>query len=94
LIDYYTLHWSDVVGQCGMLLLVGTYWALQTDRLDSKGFTYSFLNLVVAVLLGINLYFKPVLANITLEIFWAAMSLWGIYKWWKHEKSRRTSRHG
>ena len=86
MIDYYTLHWSDVVGQCGMLLLVGTYWALQTDRLNAKGFLYSFLNLIVAVLLGINLYFKPVLANITLEIFWAIMSLWGMYKWWRNDK--------
>jgi len=39
-VDYYTLHWSDIVGQCGMLLLVGTFWALQTDRIDAKGFWY------------------------------------------------------
>ena len=66
-----------------MLLLVGTYWALQTDRINAKGFYYSFYNLMVAILLGINLYFKPVLANITLEIFWASMSFWGLYKWHK-----------
>lgn len=66
-----------------MLLLVGTYWALQTDRINAKGFYYSFYNLMVAILLGINLYFKPVLANITLEIFWASMSIWGLYKWHK-----------
>lgn len=84
--DYYTLHWSDVVGQIGMLILVATFWALQTDRLNAKGFWYSFNNLVVAILLGINLYFKPVLANITLEIFWAAMSIWGLYKWWQNDK--------
>lgn len=83
MIDYYTLHWSDIVGQCGMLLLVGTYWALQTDRLDAKGLYYSLMNLMVAILLGINLYYKPVIANITLEIFWAAMSIYGIYKWYK-----------
>ena len=66
-----------------MLLLVGTFWMLQTDRIDAKGFWYSFNNLLVAVLLGINLYYKPVIANITLEIFWAAMSVWGLYKWHK-----------
>ena len=66
-----------------MLLLVGTFWMLQTDRIDAKGFWYSFNNLVVAILLGINLYYKPVIANITLEIFWATMSLWGLYKWRK-----------
>ena len=85
-VDYYTLHWSDVVGNMGMLLLVGTYWALQTDRIHAKGFWYRFFNLVVAILLGINLYYKPVLANITLEIFWATMSVWGLYKWHRGRK--------
>jgi len=85
-VDYYTLHWSDIVGQCGMLLLVGTYFLLQTDRIDAKGFWYSFFNLIVAILLGINLYYKPVIANITLEIFWATMSIWGMYKWYKGRK--------
>jgi hypothetical protein len=32
------------------------------------------------------LYYKPVIANITLEIFWAAMSIWGLYKWWRNDK--------
>lgn len=86
MVDYYTLHWSDFVGQAGMFLLVFTYFLLQTDRIDPKGFWYSFYNLVVAILLGINLYYKPVLANITLELFWATMSVWGIYKWHKGKK--------
>ena len=85
-VDYYTMHWSDFIGLSGMLLLVSTFFLLQTDRIDPKGFYYSFFNLLVALFLGINLYYKPVLANIVLEIFWATMSCWGMYKWYKANK--------
>ena len=85
-VDYYTMHWSDFIGLSGMLLLVSTFFLLQTDRIDPKGFYYSFFNLLVALFLGINLYYKPVLANIVLEIFWATMSCWGLYKWYKANK--------
>ena len=85
-VDYYTMHWSDFIGLSGMLLLVSTFFLLQTDRIDPKGFYYSFFNLLVALFLGINLYYKPVLANIVLEIFWATMSCWGLYKWYRANK--------
>ena len=85
-VDYYTMHWSDFIGLSGMLLLVSTFFLLQTDRIDPKGFYYSFFNLLVALFLGINLYYKPVIANIVLEIFWATMSCWGMYKWYKANK--------
>ena len=85
-VDYYTIHWSDFIGLTGMLLLVLTFFLLQTDRIDPKGFYYSFFNLLVAIFLGINLYYKPVIANIVLEIFWATMSCWGMYKWYRANK--------
>ena len=85
-VDYYTMHWSDFIGLSGMVLLVTTFFLLQTDRIDPKGCAYSFFNLLVAILLGINLYYKPVLANIVLEIFWATMSCWGMYKWYRANK--------
>ena len=86
--DYYALHWSDIFGNMGVLLLVSTYLLLQADKIDAKGFFYSFANLMVALLLFVNLYFKPVLANIPLEIFWAAISIYGLYKWNKKRKDK------
>jgi|TARA_B110000858_G_C17801871_1_gene475742 hypothetical protein len=86
MVDYYTLHWSDIFGNAGVLLLVGTYLLLQADKIDPKGFWYSFNNLMVALLLFVNLYFKPVLANITLEIFWAAISIFGIVQYYRKRK--------
>ena len=43
--DYYALHWSDVFGNLGVLLLVSTYLLLQADKIDAKGFWYSFNNI-------------------------------------------------
>jgi len=81
MVDYYTLHWSDIVGNMGVLLLVVTYLLLQADKIDAKGFWYSFNNCGVAILLFVNLYYKPIIANITLEVFWLAISLYGLHKW-------------
>ena len=89
MVDYYALHWSDVFGNMGVLLLVVTYLLLQADKIDAKGFWYSFNNFMVAILLFINLYYKPVLANITLELFWAGISIYGIVKWWSKNRAIR-----
>ena len=76
----------DLIGFSGVALLIITYAMLQLDKIDPKGFWYSFNNFMVAILLFVNLYYKPVLANITLEVFWAAISIYGMYKWYTKRK--------
>jgi len=56
---------------------------LQFDKIDSKGFWYSFNNLVVAMLLMINLYFKPNLSSIIIEVFWILLSIYGLVNYYK-----------
>jgi len=82
----YNMHWSDWVGQIGVLLLMTAFFCLQTGKIDAKGLVYSLANLGVAIFLGINLYYKPILANIILEAFWAVMSIYGIIRWYKGRK--------
>ena len=84
----YDYTWSDFVGNIGVALLVITYAGLQFGKLDAKGFWYSFNNLMVAVLLGINLYYKPNLSSIIIEVFWFAISGYGLYTYWRnHERN-------
>jgi len=78
----YTYTWSDFIGNIGVVLLVGTYAGLQFNYLDAKGFWYSFNNFMVAILLGINLYYKPNLSSILIEIFWLMISGYGLWRWW------------
>jgi len=44
---------------------------------------------MVAILLFVNLYYKPIIANITLEVFWLGISLYGIYNWWRKRNAVR-----
>ena len=45
----------DIIGLSGVALLIITYALLQLDKIDPKGFWYSFNNLIVAVLVTVSL---------------------------------------
>ena len=60
----------DIIGLSGVALLLVTYALLQADRIDPKGFWYSFNNLIVAILVTVSLIYTPNLASIVIEIFW------------------------
>lgn len=88
MIDYnYT--WSDFVGNIGVVILLTTYYLNVVGKIQSGGFTYNISNLAVAILLGINLYYKPNISSIIIEIAWGTIALYGLYKNWKdHVKVR------
>ena len=81
--DYYALHWSDVFGNMGVLLLVSTYLLLQADKIDAKGFWYSFNNFIVAILVTVSLVYTPNLASLVIEFFWFLISVYGIVMYYK-----------
>lgn len=85
----YTYTWSDFVGNVGVVLLVSTFALLQFGKIDAKGFWYSFNNMTVAVLLGINLYYKPNISSIIIEIFWFILSVYGLLQWYKNNKLKK-----
>ena len=48
---------SDLIGFSGVALLIVTYALLQLERIDPKGFWYSFNNLLVAILVTVSLVY-------------------------------------
>lgn len=82
----YNYTFSDFVGNIGVVLLVGSYGALQFGKIKADDFAYSFSNLMVAVLLGYNLYYKPNISSIIIEIFWFFISVYGLWKWYQKRK--------
>ena len=60
----YDYTWSDFVGNIGVAILLTTYYLNVAGKIDSKGWQYNLANLFVAVLLGINLYYKPNISSI------------------------------
>lgn len=75
----------DVVGLIGVTILIVTYAMLQFDKIDPKGFWYSFNNLLVAILVTVSLVYTPNLASIVIEIFWFLISLYGIVMFYKRK---------
>ena len=54
---------TDIIGLTGVALLVVTYALLQLDKIDPKGFWYSFNNLLVAILVTVSLIYTPNIAS-------------------------------
>ena len=75
----------DIIGLTGVALLIITYALLQLDKIDPKGFWYSFNNLIVAVLVTVSLIYTPNLASIVIEVFWFLISLYGLIMWNKRK---------
>ena len=74
------LTFPDLVGYVGVAMLIGAYGWLQTGRLDQANPWYSGLNAAAAVLLLVSLAYKPNPASIVIEVFWLAISLYGLWR--------------
>ena len=77
----------DIIGFTGVALLIVTYALLQLERIDPKGFWYSFNSLVVAILVTVSLVYTPNLASLVIEFFWFIISAFGIYMYFKRKNS-------
>tara|TARA_R110000803_G_scaffold152441_1_gene217495 strand:+ start:1213 stop:1479 length:267 start_codon:yes stop_codon:yes gene_type:complete len=74
----YDYSWSDFVGNIGVVILLTTYYLNVAGKVDSKGWQYNLANLIVAILLGINLYYKPNISSIIIEIVWFVIAAYGL----------------
>jgi len=84
--NFNNFGWHDVVGLAGVVMLLGTYFALQIDRISSQSLAYSLLNGISAVLILISLLYTFNWASFIIEIFWISISLVGIARWLQRRK--------
>ena len=77
----------DIIGFTRVAFLIVTYALLQLERIDPKGFWYSFNNLIVAILVTVSLVYTPNLASLVIEFFWFIISAFGIYMYFKRKNS-------
>ena len=73
----------DIVGLIGVTILIVTYAMLQFDKIDPKGFWYSFNNMIVAVLVTASLLYSFNLASMVIEVFWFSLSVYGIWNYYR-----------
>ena len=74
---------ANIIGMSGTILVVGTYFLLQLNKLDPKGLAYNLWNLVGASLLLISLFVHFNLASFVIELFWIAASLVGLVQYYR-----------
>ena len=70
--------WHDLVGNFGVVVILGTYFALQVGRLDAQHVTYSALNALGAASITVSLLFDFNLSAFVVEAAWVAVSLYGL----------------
>ena len=75
----------DLIGYTGVALLIITYAMLQLDKIDPKGFWYSFNNLLVAILVTVSLIETPNKPSMVIEFFWFMISAYGITMFYKRK---------
>ena len=76
----------DAIGIIGVVMVLITYFLLQSQKIDSKGFLYSFLNAFGSLLIVYSLLYNWNLASFIIEFFWILISLWGLKKWYRNKK--------
>lgn len=72
--------WHDVLGNIGVLLILGTYAALQAGRIAADAMAYSVCNALGAGLVTLSLLFEFNLSAFVIETAWVVVSVYGIVR--------------
>ncbi len=75
------------LGFAGMLCIVYAYYLLQAQKSSFDSLDYQLLNLVGAALLTISLLVHFNLGSLLIEIFWIAITVYGMIKNRKERKN-------
>jgi len=71
-------HWYDIIGNIGVLMILGCYLLLQLNKLASSELSFSLFNGLGALLKLISLSYEFNLSAFIIELFWLLISLFGV----------------
>ena len=71
---------TDFIGLAGVAVIIATYYLLQSGRMKSDSVAYSASNAAGAGLVMISLFFDFNLSAFIVEVFWVAISLYGVFR--------------
>lgn len=70
----------DLAGLAGAAIAVAAYFATQQRWLRSDDWRFPLANLAAAALILVSLCFAWNFPSVVIEAFWAAISLWGLWR--------------
>ena len=73
-------EWHDLVGNAGVICILGAYLFLQLERLAADSLTYLIANGLGAALILVSLAFDFNLSAFLIESAWLLISLFGLVR--------------
>ena len=70
----------EYIGLVGVSLIIIAFFAIQTSKMTSDSLSYLLLNLFGSSMIMFTVFYDWNLSTFTIEFFWIAISLYGIYK--------------
>ena len=70
----------SLIGYSGASIVALSYFANQKGLLHSEDWRFPGLNLAGSLMVMLSLYYQPNPPSVVIEIFWSAISLYGIQK--------------
>lgn len=80
----------NAIGILGVIIVVTTYFLLQSEKMDSKGFLYSFFNAFGSLLILYSLLINWNLASFIIEFIWILISIYGLWRWYRGKINNKT----
>jgi len=77
------IAWYDVVGLLGVGAILAAYALLQAGRWRTQDLVYSLTNAIGAVLVLVSLRYDYNMPAVVIELFWLAISLYGMWQAWR-----------
>ena len=72
--------WHDIVGNIGVMVIIGTYFCVQVSLMDVKRWAYSLLNALGSSFIIISLLFEFNLSAFAVEVAWLLVSCVGLLR--------------
>ena len=83
------MAWHEWIGLAGVVLILGSYFALQAGRLRGDGVPYQLLNIAGAGSIALSLVYEYNRAAMVTEVAWIAISVYGLVRGIHVRTSRR-----
>ena len=68
----------DLIGNIGVMLIIGSYFFIQIGKLSATGMTYTVANIFGAAFILYSLYFEFNMSAFLVEAFWLLISFVGL----------------
>ena len=81
------MSWHDLVGFVGSAIVISAYFVNQQGWLATEDPRFPLANLVAAILILYSLSGAWNLSAAIVEAFWAAISIWGLYRGWRTRRN-------